>query len=135
VVNTEKKNIRGENYAYDLVPLRHGTSRHLGKDEEGTLHDFWVTKANPKDLNYKGVPKYGRNEDIVNTDIVLWYGTSMFHEPRSEDGIMENGEWVGATIVSWSGFTLRPNNVFDRTPLFPNPKEPELPKKGKGKKN
>jgi primary-amine oxidase len=132
VVDTTTKNYRGESRAYDLVPLRHGTSRHFGEGEEALLHDFWVTKANPKELRYAGLPKYCNNEDIVDTDIVLWYGTGMFHEPRSEDGIMENGAWFGTTIVSWSGFTLRPNNVFDRTPLFPNPKEPVQPKR-KGK--
>jgi Cu2+-containing amine oxidase len=132
VVDTTTKNYRGESRAYDLVPLRHGTSRHFGEGEEALLHDFWVTKANPKELRYAGLPKYCNNEDIVDTDIVLWYGTGMFHEPRSEDGIMENGAWFGTTLVSWSGFTLRPNNVFDRTPLFPNPKEPVQPKR-KGK--
>jgi Cu2+-containing amine oxidase len=134
IVNTEKKNIRGENIAYDVVPMRHGTARHFGQREECAQHDFWITKANPKELEYRDVPKYANGEDIVNTDIVLWYGTSMFHEPRSEDGIMENNEWNGATLVSWIGFTLRPNNIFDRTPLYPNPKEPVQPKgKGKGK--
>jgi primary-amine oxidase len=133
VANTQMKNVRGENYAYDLMPLRHGTSRHNGIREECSQHDFWVTKAHPTQLNYRGLPTYCHDEDIVDTDIVLWYGTSMFHEPRSEDGIFEGNNWVGATIVSWSGFALRPNNVFDRTPLFPNPKVPDPPKM-KGKK-
>jgi primary-amine oxidase len=133
VVNTQRKNIRGENFAYDVVPMRHGTSRHFGKNEECSLHDFWVTKAKPDELTYRGVPKYCDGENIVDTDIALWCGASMFHEPRSEDGIMQNGTWFGATIVTWSGFTLRPNNVFDQTPLFPNPKTPDPPKKkGKG---
>ena len=94
VINTQKKNLRGENNAYDLVPLRRGTSRHFGNNEECSQHDFWVTKANPKELNYRGVPKYCDGESIVDTDIVFWYGTSMFHEPRSEDGTMENGDMV-----------------------------------------
>ena len=134
VVNTQKKNYRGDYHAYDLVPLRHGSARHNGSNEECTHHDFWVTKANDQELRYVGVPKYCDGEDIVDTDIVLWYGTSMFHEPRTEDGVMDHDVWFGATIVSWSGFTLRPNNIFERTPLFPNPREPVQPqwKKGKG---
>jgi primary-amine oxidase len=124
VINTQKKNIRGENYAYDVIPLRHGTSRHFGNNEECTHHDYWVTKAKPDELSYRGIPTYCDDEDITDTDIVIWYGTAMFHEPRSEDGIMENGQWVGATHVGWSGFTLRPNNFFDRAPLYPNPKAP-----------
>jgi Cu2+-containing amine oxidase len=136
VVNTKMKNYKGEHVAYDLVPLRHGTSRHFGKQEECSHHDFWVTRANPKELTYRGVPNYCNDENIVDTDIVLWYGTSMFHEPRAEDGKYEGeNNWVGATIVSWSGFTLRANNVFERTPLYPNPRTPGLPIKGgdKGK--
>jgi Cu2+-containing amine oxidase len=133
VVNTQKKNVRGENFALDLMPMRAGTSRHLGDNEECTHHDFWVTRADPKQLRYRDIAKYCNEEDIVDTDIVIWYGTSMFHEPRSEDGIFEEGVFSGATLVGWSGFTLRPNNLFDRTPLFPNPRDPVQPKrKGKG---
>jgi Cu2+-containing amine oxidase len=121
VVNTKNKNSRGENNAYDLMPLRAGITRHFGRQEECTHHDFWVTKANDWELSYRGIPSYCNGEDIVDTDIVLWYGTGMFHEPRSEDGYFEGNRWVGATIVTWSGFTLRPNNVFDHTPLYPNP--------------
>lgn len=134
VVNTKMKNAKGDLLAYDLVPLRHGSARHFGSKEECTQHDFWVTRANPKELSYRGVPSYCNDENIVDTDIVLWYGTSMFHEPRAEDGVHDgDNNWVGATIVSWSGFTLRPNNVFDRTPLFPNPKEPVPPTRKGGK--
>jgi len=134
ILDPQKKSLHGDPVGYDLVPMRHGTSRHAGQEEECSQHDFWVTKNKPNELRYRGVPKYCDGEDIVNTDIVVWYGTSMFPEPRSEDGIMENDSWYGATIVSWIGFTLRPNNVFDRTPLFPNPKEPVQPKRKGGKK-
>ncbi len=129
IVNTQKKNLRGDNHAYDLMPVRHGTARHNAPNEECTHHDFWVTRARDEEMRYIDVPKHCNNEDIVDTDIAIWYGTSMFHEPRSEDGIMENDVWFGATLVSWSGFTLRPNNIFERTPLFPNPKEPVQPQK------
>lgn len=135
VINTQKKNYRGDPMGYDLVPSRHGTSRHFGQKEENTQHDFWVTKANsdPKLMSHRKLPEIVKGGDIVDTDIVLWYGGSMFHEPHSEDGIMKDGEWFGATLVSWLGFTLRPNNVFDQTPLFPNPKDAAIPGKKKGK--
>jgi primary-amine oxidase len=133
VINTQKKNSRGDYHAYDLVTLRHGTSRHNGSNEECSLHDFWVTKANDQELRYIGLPKYCNDENIVDTDIVIWHGTSIFHEPRSEDGAMVDDAWFGATIVGWTGFTLRPNNIFEGTPLFPNPKEPVQPAKN-GKK-
>jgi primary-amine oxidase len=134
VVNTQKKNCRGDYHAYDLMPTRHGTSRHAGPNEECSHHDFWVTKANDQELRYVGLPKYCNGEDIVDTDIVIWYGASMFHEPRSEDGVMKDDVWYGSTIVGWTGFTLRPNNIFDQTPLFPNPTEPVQPQKKNNKK-
>ncbi len=133
VASTKLKSSRGEPYAYDVMPMRPGVSRHLGDHEECTHHDFWVTKNDPKQLRYRDVAKYCNNEDIVDSNIVIWHGSSMFHEPHSEDGVMIDGVWNGATIVSWAGFTLRPNNVFDHTPLFPNPKEPVQPAKKKGK--
>ena len=124
VVNTQKKNARNtkdiphENYGYDLMVARMGNSRHFGKDEECTQHDFWVTRANPQELQYKKLPKYCNDEDIVDTDIVLWYSAPVYHEPRSEDGMIINGRMTGCTHVGWSSFTLRPSNIFDKTPLF-----------------
>jgi primary-amine oxidase len=119
VINTKKKNGRGEYYSYDLVPARSGNARNFGDDEQCTQHDFWVTKANPKELDYRKLPEYCNGENIEDTDIVVWYSAPMHHEPRSEDGIMVNDSLRGCTHVGWSSFTLRPSNIFDRTPLFP----------------
>jgi primary-amine oxidase len=130
VVNTQKKNARGENFAYDLMVQRMGNSRHFGKDEECTQHDFWVTRARNDEIKYKDLPKYCNGEDIVDTDIVLWYSAPVFHEPRSEDGKMVNNMLWGCTHVGWSTFTLRPANIFDQTPLFPYDKI-KAPTKGK----
>jgi primary-amine oxidase len=125
VINTKMKNKRGEYYSYDLMPARMGTSRHFGEDEECSQHDFWVTKANPKELNYQSLPKYCNNENIEDTNIVVWYSAPMHHEPRSEDGMIINDTLVGCTHVGWSTFTLRPSNIFDRTPLFPYKDKPK----------
>jgi hypothetical protein len=58
----------------------------------------------------------------------------VFHEPRSEDGKMENGRLWGCTHVGWSSFTLRPSNIFDQTPMFPYDKiKAPQPFKMKGK--
>ena len=67
------------------------------------------------------MPNYCNNEKIEDTDIVVWYSAPAHHEPRSEDGIMVDGHLQGCTHVGWSSFTLRPSNIFDRTPLFPYP--------------
>jgi primary-amine oxidase len=125
VVNENKKNKQGKHFSYALMPSRMGTARHYGGDakkreEDCTLHDFWVTRANPKELNYTKLPEYIDNkENIKNTDVVLWYSSPMHHEPRSEDGEIVNGRLVGCTHVGWSSFVLRPSNIFDRTPLYP----------------
>ena len=58
VINTQKKNVRDKFYSYDLMPARMGNSRHYNDKEECTLHDFWVTKANPKEMTYRDLPKY-----------------------------------------------------------------------------
>lgn len=136
VINDKRRNVRGEPLAYDLMPMRAGNARHFGgerkvikkdkdKIEEGytkeecTQHDFWVTRANNKELIYNDLPKYIKNgEGIMKTDVVLWHSTAMHHEPRSEDGQMINGRFRGTTLIGWSGFELRPRNLFDRTPFF-----------------
>jgi primary-amine oxidase len=120
VINERRKNIRGEPIGYDIMPHRMGNSRHYHNEEECTLHDFWVTRNRPGEMDYKQVPKYvAREEPILDADVVLWYSTPCHHEPRSEDGEMNGSSFQGCTPVMWAGFDLRPRNVFDRTPYFP----------------
>ena len=66
-------------------------------------------------------------ESVEQADIVLWYTSSSHHEPRDEDGkgnrarriwYWDDG-WEGSALVMWSGFDLRPRNLFDRTPFYP----------------
>ena len=138
VINTQKKNVRKEYYGYDLCPARAGNARNLGDHEECTEHDFWVTRADPKQLNYREVKNYCKGETIEDTDIVVWYSAPAFHEPRTEDGIVVRGKnkggnedlaISGCTHVNWSSFTLRPSNIFDRTPLYPYQDKVEEKKK------
>jgi primary-amine oxidase len=121
VYHTKRKNARGELIAYDLMPLRMGSARHFGGENEiCTHHDFWVSRNRPGQTYYPEVPKYvAKHESIENTDLVLWYSSPMHHEPRSEDGEMVDGKLRGATHTGWSQFSLRPSNVFDRTPYYP----------------
>jgi primary-amine oxidase len=125
VINTQMKNARGQPVSYDLMPLRSGSARHFGKDKQElcTQHDFWVTRANPKEMSYQKVPEYVKDrQPIEDTDVVLWYSTPCHHEPRSEDGEVKNGSFDGATHVMWCSVQLRPRNVFDRSPFYPPPK-------------
>lgn len=116
-----RKNVRNMPFAYDLMPARMGSSRHFGaKNEACTQHDFWVTRANPKEIYYTRLPEYVANaEPVLDSDVVLWYSAPCHHEPRSEDGEMKGNNFTGVTPIMWSSFDLKPRNVFDRSPLFP----------------
>ncbi len=124
VTNDKKKNARGMPIAYDLMPIRHGNARHHGPDKEAcTQHDFWATPNRKGEIYYQKLPTYvKRGESVMDTDVVLWHSTPGHHEPRSEDGEMKGSNFVGATPIMWCGFDLRPRNFFDRTPLYPQPR-------------
>jgi hypothetical protein len=132
--------LKKEPLAYELVPLRQGTARHYGSrprtrdgsekaTEEFTLHDFWVTREDSRQDYFTELPKYFTKlkEDgkqpgkVANTNLVLWYTSSILHDPRSEDGLSDkhNAEPTGPALVAWSGFELRPRNLFRSTPLYP----------------
>jgi primary-amine oxidase len=125
---------------YDVMPQRAGSARHFGSGEEFSLDDFWVTRSRKRlppfvdsESSVKCLPDYANKESIANTDVVMWYTTSMHHEPRSEDGVeipapgvkSEDkvrggyGIWFGATPVMWTGFDLRPRNIIGHTPFLP----------------
>jgi primary-amine oxidase len=120
ITNDKKKNARKMPISYDVVSTRMGNARHFGVGEECTQHDFWITVKRDGEMSYPKVHEYvKKGSKIMNADIVLWHSTACHHEPRSEDGEFHNADFVGSTPVAWSGFTLRPRNVFDRTPHFP----------------
>jgi len=117
VMNTQKKNGQGKNVSYDLMPKKDGLARHF---EDFTHHDFWVTRYHSNERFYTQLPTYIANqESSQDTDVVIWCATSMHHLPRSEDGKFVNGVWDGVALLMWSGFDLRPRDLFDTTPLHP----------------
>jgi Cu2+-containing amine oxidase len=119
------ENGSGRPVAYDLMPFRYGSARHFGSGEGFTQHDFWVTPFNPKEEYYYNVHKYVSKENprpIRNSRVTLWYMSSAHHEPRQEDGYhmpRANNTWGGVALVMWTGFDLKPRNLFNRTPLYP----------------
>jgi primary-amine oxidase len=127
-VQSDKKNANGKKLSYDLIPIRQGSARHK---EAFTHHDLWVTRSHPErplEMIFANLPTIIRNEESVEqTDIVLWYTSSSHHEPRDEDGKANRSRrmwyyddgWEGSAIVMWSGFDLKPRNLFDRTPFYP----------------
>jgi hypothetical protein len=115
-----------KDFSYDLLPLRQGSARHYAKNEEFTQHDYWVTPNVTPELFYYNLPKYINKQNprpMVGTDVVLWYMSSVLHVPRTEDGHMDEGKVMrqaaGVALTAWSGFDLRPRNLFPMTPLYP----------------
>jgi len=100
--------------SYELVPLRTGTARH---SEPFTKRDFWVSRYDPaQSFLADNLPNYVQNrQSTVNQDLVIWYTGSEHHENNSRD------EDRNTVPVLWTGFDLVPNNLFDRTPFYPNP--------------
>jgi primary-amine oxidase len=111
------KNGKGHHSMYHLSPLRWGTARH---QESFTKQDFWVTRYNPSQMNAKDLPSYvAVPQSVSNTDVVVWYMGSLHHLVRDEDGEFVGNLFRGEAHVMWTGWILKPHNLFDRTPLFP----------------
>jgi len=114
------KNAQGQPSMYHLMPLRTGTARHHGPGEGFTRNDFWVTRYKSTEMQAKNLLTYiSPPEKIANTDIVVWYQGALHHLVRSEDGRLEGGFWRGVAHVMWTGWMLKPHNLFDTTPLWP----------------
>ncbi|MFO0964003.1 MAG: hypothetical protein U0793_00255 [Gemmataceae bacterium] len=124
ISNPKMKGKHGRPASYDLISQRTGSARHFGAspDEGFTRHDYYVMpykedkdgQASQCDctklLDYvrEGAPLAGK-------DIVLWHITSAHHVPRQEDMF---GGGTGATCVVWSGFDLKPRDLFESTPFY-----------------
>lgn len=120
----------GNQISYELLSRHSGIARH---NEDYTRHDFWVTEANPSELMFEMLPTLYTvpAAPILDKDIVVWAMTASHHLPRDEDfgfpdrtgleylpsDTVLQPVQVGAALVMWSGFMLRPRNFFDNTPL------------------
>ncbi len=148
VENPNVTNFFGHPIGYGIMPLVHGISRHYNilpvwplAGEIFAQHDFAVTKSNPNDLaacigilsqrihvppdDYL-LPQLGlagignAPEPVTNSDVVLWYRSSIHHMPTSEDRPNWPGHWSannGITLVHWMGFDFMPHDFFDYNPL------------------
>jgi len=112
------KNGKGHATSLQLIALpTGGLSRH---QETFTQHDFWVTHYDGSQMSARYLPSYSSPpEPVANADIVVWFKGSIHHHPRDEDGEVVNGLWRGEALVMWTGWMLKPHNLFDRTPFFP----------------
>lgn len=111
------KNSKGQTSMYHFMPLRWGRPRH---QEAFAQKDFWVTRYKPSEMWAKDLPTYiSPAEGVANSDIVVWYMGSVHHLPRAEDGEIVGVIFQGSAHVMWTGWLMKPHNLFDRTPLFP----------------
>jgi primary-amine oxidase len=119
------KNAKGHASMFHLMPLRMGTGRH---QEALTKNDFWVTRYDPAEMHAKDLPTYvATPESVANADIVLWYMGSVHHLVRDEDGEFVGNVFQGEAHLMWTGWVLKPHNLFDKTPLVGISKSPLLP--------
>jgi len=125
-VNEQRKNKQGKPLTYDLVPLRHGNARHYGGDRGGLhAHDFWVTRARPGQIPYpesRSTPPRRADQEHRRGPVAQRRDAprAAAEEPvptiRNPDGLIA---FVGVTHMGWTGFSLRPAQPVDGTPLFP----------------
>jgi hypothetical protein len=106
--------------ALDLIPQRHGAVRNYPWKYAFANHDFWVTRRSPTQPHFHEVPLYAqRSRPLDGTPVTIWHNAASWHVPRGEDygndGVTAKD---GAALTTWTGFALRPVNLFDSTPLY-----------------
>src|SRR5262245_13222525 len=109
--------------AYDAIPMRMGAVRNYPWKYAFANHDFWVTQKRPKQDLFREVGLYaGRSKPLDKTAVTVWHNSPAWHVPRGEDyGPDGMTSFQGAAITNWTGFMLKPVNLFDNTPLYPPP--------------
>lgn len=146
-IEDETTNARGHAIGYELHAQPEGLSRHYGEEagltsrkEKFTKFDFAVTRYKEgereaffdvngtryldPDQYLVGVAPFAGfgisdGESISDSDLVLWYRSSVHHDPHDEDHAPgdANNLMTGITFVHWAGFELLPRNLFDFNPL------------------
>jgi hypothetical protein len=108
---------------YDVITQRSGTARNYPSQYAFINHDYWVTRRRANQPLFKNVPVYAnRKQSIDGWPITVWHACATVHIPRGEDyGVDGVSASQGAAITSWTGFMLRPVNLFDSTPLYGKP--------------
>jgi hypothetical protein len=106
--------------AYDLLPVRNGSVRNFPAEYDFANKDFWVTLTEPNQTTFTQVATYAaERRPIDHHAITVWHNTPLLHSVRAEDfGQDGASSWEGVALTSWSGFTLRPRNLFDCSPLY-----------------
>lgn|GEM_PF-2385629 len=128
-----RKNAHGRPIAYDMIPQRVGALRQLqpeGGSNESNMdfinYDFWVTRTESGFTSYIDVPQYAaQRRPLTGHPTTIWHCAPVLHFPRGEDFGGEDGKssYTGLAITFWTGFYLKPRDLFDSTPLYPAPRQ------------
>lgn len=120
VQSTVRKNGNDQPTAYDLLPLRFGSVRNFPDRHDFVNHDFWVTRTDKNFNVYRDVPKYSKEErSLDGHPVTIWHSSPGVHIPRAEDfGPDGRNNNAGVALTFWTGFIMRPRNLFDSTPLY-----------------
>ena len=116
VVNNASKNALGLSRSYELIPGGNGIFRGAS-DEAIAQAELWVTRYHADEYPAEkqslaaALPKYLNGEAVENQDVVVWYAIHSHHIPRTED-------WPGMPVM-WVGFTLKPRDFLDSSPVRP----------------
>jgi primary-amine oxidase len=134
VVNPNVENELGQPTAYKLLPgpqdglLCHPDSP-MAQRGGFASHHVWVTQFDADEIYAAGdfpnqsdpasaphgLPRWQeKNRNLDNDDVVLWYTVCHSHIPRPEDWPM--------TQVERTGFTMKPQGFFSRTPSLDLPR-------------
>jgi Cu2+-containing amine oxidase len=123
-----RKNSHGRPLSFDVISQRYGALRQL-QPEGGSFasnmdfinYDFWMTRTESGFTSYIDVPRYAsQHRPLTNQPTTLWMCTPALHFPRSEDFDTRNGtsNYGGVAVTTWTGFFIKPRDLFDGTPLY-----------------
>jgi hypothetical protein len=127
VESLDVKNSRGLPVAYDLMTTRTGSAEDLmpisqakGANMDFVNYDFFATLTPQQFKHYYEIPEVAAaRRTLFGRPTTIWHSVPALHVPRDEDfgaGGVDSAR--GAALTEWIGFTLRPRNLFDGTPLF-----------------
>jgi Cu2+-containing amine oxidase len=128
VASRARKNSHGRPIAYDVISHRYGATHRLQR-EGGTYdsdmdfvnQDFWVTRTESGFTDYIDVPRYARDRrPLAGHPTTIWLSTPALHVARTEDFGTDTGtnSFAGVAMVTWAGFSIKPRDLFDGSPLY-----------------
>jgi hypothetical protein len=128
VQSRSRKNAHGRPISFDVMPYRFGGLRQLqptGGAYDANMdwinNDFWVTRTESGNTSYIDVPQYAsQRRPLKGHPSTIWLCTPALHAPRTEDFDNRDGQSNsgGLALTFWTGFVIRPRDLFDGTPLF-----------------